>query len=172
MQTPSSYSYRTQVLLLVLGVLAVGFFGSPESGNATTWARYHHAGCGSMSLQTGDQSSVFWGYVDGVDGGGIDVYYGETLTVLNGQTVVWSPGYSLGIYGTIVILGTGQLKQTYIWIQDGDGDGYSCSGCAYYAYAGDSYPGGSYVRRCNLSHWMEEDDCDDTWYEQPWCDPG
>jgi len=75
-----------------------------------------------------DTSCVFSGTanVHGVDNGGITVNTGVDLTVATGQTIVWSPGQSIVITagGSIALSGTAQLRQTRIWMEDADADGY------------------------------------------------
>jgi len=73
---------------------------------------------------TVSSSCAFAGTVNGVDNGGITVASGQTLTVNAGQIIVWSPGSSITIVGSIAINNTAQLKQSYIWYTDQDADGY------------------------------------------------
>ena len=70
---------------------------------------------------------LFSGTVNGVDKGGITVNEGITFTVGAGQTIVWSPGSSIIINGSLAINATGQLRQTYLWMTDQDSDGYPSS---------------------------------------------
>jgi len=76
---------------------------------------------------------------DGIDGGSLNLG-GYTVTLAgSGSTFVWNSGQNLTINGSIVINSGAQLRQTNLWIQDQDGDGWSdgstwlygatCSGC-------------------------------------------
>jgi hypothetical protein len=112
---------------------------------------------------------TFAGLVNGVEKnadetcGDLIISSGYTLTINNvqtpsglvGQTIVWNPGCKVVIDGYIAIAkGYGaQLRKTYIWAKDEDGD-------SYYTYlAQDSQPTG-YVRRRTLSS-LTPQDCDD-----------
>ena len=72
---------------------------------------------------------------DGIDNGNLNLN-GQTLTINGGATFAWNPGYSITLNGTIAI--AGQLRQTYLWAQDQDNDGWSSGVLA----AQDSQPGG------------------------------
>lgn len=94
--------------------------------------------------------------IDGVDGGDVTIASGSTLTVQDGQTLVRNPGQSIIIDGTIVLVGTGQIQQTYLWCKDADDDGY----CEAFTnlLAQDSQPA-DYIR-INLATSLAAD-CDD-----------
>ena len=64
--------------------------------------------------------------VNGVDNGNFTVDGGHTLTIQAGAIFAWNPGKSISIVnGSIAIAAGGQLKQTYLWMTDADGDGYA-----------------------------------------------
>ena len=113
--------------------------------------------------------------VFGVDDGNLIIASGQTLTINNGQTVVWGPGKSVIINGTIAINEGGQLKQTRIWVKDSDGDGYPTTDTPI---AQDTSPGTGYVTRSNLNASMtyttdlayDYDDNDSSTYPGTTCD--
>jgi hypothetical protein len=117
-------------------------------------------------------SCTFAYNVDGVDNGNLTIAGPETcapsgcqLTINAGQTIVWNPGKSVYVNGSIWInKGTpgGQLKKGYICAVDSDSDGYyskfdfsSVSSCT-------STFGGSSKRRSELASWPSSFDCDDS----------
>ncbi len=87
--------------------------------------------CPSVSYNgayTATQSCTFAGNVDGVESGNLTINNGVTLTINAGQTVVWNPGSSVIINGAIAINKPGgQLRKSYLWMADKDGDGYASS---------------------------------------------
>lgn len=101
-------------------------------------------------------SCVFAGTnnVHGVDNGGMTINGGVTLTVAAGQTIVWGPGQSIIINGSIIINDTGQLKQTRIWMLDSDTDGYPSTTTQV---AQDSSPGAGYRFRNALTSFTSAD---------------
>ena len=65
--------------------------------------------------------------IDGVDAGDY-IHENYTLTINNGATFVYNPGRSFSINsGSIAIATGGQIKKTYLWYQNTDGDGYPSS---------------------------------------------
>lgn len=70
------------------------------------------------------------GYVSGVDNGNVTIAAGNTLTINAGQTFVWNPGKSITIEngGSIVVSNTAQLRQDYLWVADGNGNGWVYEG--------------------------------------------
>jgi hypothetical protein len=108
--------------------------------------------------------------VDGVDNGNLTIAGPETcapsgcqLTINAGQTVVWNPGKSVYVNGSIWINKPGgQLKKTYLWATttDADNDGYASSGAAITFYAQDAKPAGA-VRRYTLNS-LTASDCNDS----------
>jgi hypothetical protein len=112
-------------------------------------------------------SCTFAYNVDGVDNGNLTIAGPETcapsgcqLTINAGQTIVWNPGKSVYVNGSIWInKGTpgGQLKKTYLWAADIDSDTYYGSFVAQ-----DSNPGGLSKRRSELTSWPASFDCDDS----------
>lgn len=110
------------------------------------------AACASVPL-TGDYvvgtSCTFSAIsgVFGVDNGKITIDANRTLTVNDGQTIVWGPNKSLVINGSIAINDGGQLKQARIWVKDSDGDGYAT---ADVPIAQIGTPGAGYVYRSQL----------------------
>jgi hypothetical protein len=117
-------------------------------------------------------SCTFAYNVDGVDNGNLTIAGPETcapsgcqLTINAGQTIVWNPGKSVYVNGSIWInKGTpgGQLKKGYICAVDSDSDGYysrfdfsSVSSCT-------STFGGSSKRRSELTSWPASFDCLDS----------
>jgi len=85
--------------------------------------------------------------VFGVDDGKITIDTDKTLTVNDGQTIVWGPNKSLVINGSIAINDGGQLKQARIWVKDSDGDGYPTTDTPK---AQIGTPGAGYVYRSTL----------------------
>jgi hypothetical protein len=85
--------------------------------------------------------------VDGVDNGNLTIKAGSTLTVNAGQTLARNPGKSIIIEtgGSIAINTTGQIQQTYLWVDDPDGDKLATSLASQAAQ--DNSPGGTYIRR-------------------------
>jgi hypothetical protein len=117
-------------------------------------------------------SCTFAYNVDGVDNGNLTIAGPETcapsgcqLTINAGQTIVWNPGKSVYVNGSIWInKGTpgGQLKKGYICAVDSDSDGYysrfdfsSVSSCT-------STFGGLSKRRSELTSWPSSFDCNDS----------
>lgn len=98
------------------------------------------------------------GYTNGVDNGNLTINADITLTINAGQTIIWNPSKSITINGSIAIEGSGQLKQGYIWVPDGDGDGWPLENNQVIA---DSQPTG-YVRRNTMVSLVT--DCDDSSY--------
>jgi hypothetical protein len=95
--------------------------------------------------------------VNGVDNGNFTVA-SYTLTINAGSTFVWNPGNSMNITsGAIAIADTAQLKKTYLWMQEGDGDGYPANTTQS---ASDTAPSGSHKRRYQVST-ISSTDCDD-----------
>jgi len=138
------------------------------------------ASCSNVPL-SGDYtvatSCAFSYSVNGVeknsDGTCGNLYVGDgvndiTLTINSGQTIVWNPGCSIIIRdnGSIAINKGGdgnpggQLKKTYIWAKDIDGDNYLDQDNPFVAQ--DSNPGGSSKRRYQLTSWPSSFDCNDS----------
>lgn len=114
-----------------------------------------HASCQNVPLSgdyTVTSSCTFSASagVFGVDDGNLIIASGQTLTINNGQTVVWGPGKSVIINGSIAINEGGQLKQARIWVKDSDGDGYPPTTTDWVAST-DS-PGSGYVTRSQLKN--------------------
>jgi hypothetical protein len=108
---------------------------------------------------TVSSSCSFTGTTVGVDNGNITVGTGGTLSILNGQTMVRNTGKSITISGggSIVLIGTARIVQSYIWCMDADSDGY----CANQTYSyGDNSPGAGYRRLANMTDFT--DDCSDS----------
>jgi len=90
-----------------------------------------HAACSNVpngGAYTVSASCTFDREVDGSDGGGITVDVGQTLTVGSGpypeQVIMWAPGESIVINGSIVINDGAELRQGYIYLKDADADGF------------------------------------------------
>jgi hypothetical protein len=96
--------------------------------------------------------------IDGVDNGGIIINSDTTLTINAGQTIVWSPGFSVVVDGTIAINkgGGAQLRKTYLWMIDADSDNYPTTTTQY---AQDTAPTNG--RRRYLMNSISSTDCDD-----------
>ena len=77
----------------------------------------------TTSTATINSSCSYPHSTDGVDGA-MTISSGQTLTVNSGQTLVWALGSSISQNGTIVLIGTGRVKQSYLWAVDSDGDGW------------------------------------------------
>ena len=67
----------------------------------------------------------------GLDNGNLTVGPGVTVTVAgtpgSTATLVFNPGKSLTNNGQITISNYAQMKKTYLWVKDADGDGYTTS---------------------------------------------
>jgi hypothetical protein len=112
-------------------------------------------------------SCTFAYNVDGVDNGNLTIAGPETcapsgcqLTINAGQTIVWNPGKSVYVNGSIWINKPGgQLKKTYLWMIDVDADNWPATTTQYY---GDSAP--NYGRRRYLMATTTVADCFDAIY--------
>jgi hypothetical protein len=72
----------------------------------------------------------------------------ETLTINASQTIVWNPGYSVFVNGSIAINKSGgQLRKAYLWMKDVDNDGYPGD---LTQIAAIESPGEDYVRRKDI----------------------
>jgi len=162
--------HKTYILILI-GAIAVSFF---------LFSQTTQAACTNVPLSgdyTVSESCTFSSEpgVFGVDDGNLIIASGQTLTINNGQTVVWGPGKSVIINGSIAINEGGQLKQARIWVKDSDGDGYPTTDTPI---AQDTSPGTGYVTRSNLNASMtytsdlayDYDDNDPTTYPGTSCD--
>ena len=114
---------QKSIFLILLGI----FFNILSSFSAKNKV---YAACLNVPVggsYTISSSCTFADTVDGVDNGGIIINADKTLTVNTGQTIVWSPGESIVVNGSIAIANGGQLKQTNLWLTDADADGYPAS---------------------------------------------
>ncbi|RKY52493.1 MAG: hypothetical protein DRP89_07605 [Candidatus Neomarinimicrobiota bacterium] len=166
--------HKTYILILI-GAIAVSFF---------LFSQTTQAACTNVPLSgdyTVSESCTFSSEpgVFGVDDGNLIIASGQTLTINNGQTVVWGPGKSVIINGSIAINEGGQLKQARIWVKDSDGDGYPPTTTDWVAST-DS-PGSGYVTRSQLKNATttyttdlayDYDDTDNTVYPGTACGPG
>lgn len=87
--------------------------------------------------------------VNGVDDGN---YYNQTytLTIQNGATFAFNPGKVFVIQsGSVAIADGGQIKKTYLWYRDSDGDGYVVTSAEQ--LAADTRPTGTVRRSSALS---------------------
>ncbi len=75
--------------------------------------------------------------VDGVDNGDLVIATGTTLTL--NSTFAYNPGKTVTLNGAVAIGSGGQFKKTYLWMIDGDADGYASNSIQY---AQDSAPAG------------------------------
>ncbi len=114
---------------LLLSFLVVSGFLSAGAANAA---------CTSVPISgeySLESSCTFSGTVNGVENGNIVVAEGTTLTINASQTLVWNPGYSVVINGTIAINKSGgQLRKAYIWMYDADSDDYPSTAGPVAAY--------------------------------------
>jgi hypothetical protein len=95
--------------------------------------------------------------IDGIDNGGITINSDTTLTINAGQTIAWSPGFSVVVDGTIAINKDGaQLRKTYLWMIDADSDNYPATTTQY---PQDTAPTNG--RRRYLMNTISSTDCDD-----------
>ncbi len=109
---------------LVYWVLAIGFiFYVPKFADAACVAipksGPYTFGSGSCAFAT----------IDGIENGDLRIASGATLTVSNGQILVFNPGYKIindevNNRGIINRMPGGQIKKSYLWMLDADGDGY------------------------------------------------
>lgn len=104
--------------------------------------------------------------VNGVENGSLIVGDGVnsiTLTINCGQTIVFNPGYSVIIKDKASIAickgtSSGQLKKTYLWMIDADGDNYTPATTTQ--YYGDTSPISGARRRYLIATTREADCCD------------
>ena len=111
-------------------------------------------------------SCIFFWSVNGVEKGNIIIPEGVTLTIGGGsvgkqQTIVFNPGYSITIDGSIALNKTpgyeGQIRKAYIWVGDSDSDTFY----NYYIHTDPTNPPMSgAVRRYTLSS-LDSPDCND-----------
>ena len=127
--------------LFFISILFVGIFFASE-----VKAYCSPSASGNLTISA---DCSFSGTVNGVEGG-MTINSGRSMTVQANQTIVWNPGSSITINGTININSSGILRQSYLWMVDADGDGYSTNTTMV---VGDSSPGGTYRRRNTLSGW-------------------
>jgi hypothetical protein len=116
-------------------------------------------------------SCTFAYNVDGVDNGNLIIAGPETcapsgcqLTINAGQTIVWNPGKSVYVNGSIWINKPGgQLKKTYLWMIDADADNYPANTAQYYGGTADTPPAGcSNCKRRYLMATTTATDCLDS----------
>jgi len=74
---------------------------------------------------------------DGVENGDITI---ESNNLVINAPFAFNPGYQININGGSIIIGTGQIKKTYLWICDKDGDGYTSGSTMGTVYAQDNAP--------------------------------
>jgi len=165
--------HKTYILILI-GAMVVSFF---------LFSQTTQAACTNVPLSgdyTVSESCTFSASagVFGVDDGNLIIASGQTLTINNGQTVVWGPGKSVIINGTIAINEGGQLKQARIWYKEADGDGYPSTSTPI---AQIDSPGEDYVYRSEFATgtWVytsdlayDYDDTDNTVYPGTACGGG
>jgi len=94
---------------------------------------------------------------DGVDNGNA-IIATYTLTLNSGVTFAWNPGKSIAVSsGGAIAIGSGaQMKQTYLWKQDADGDAHPAAS----QLAQDTSPGAGWARR--NTYGTAGDDCNDS----------
>lgn len=87
---------------------------------------------------------------NGVDNGNLTLNNANyTLTLQTGSTFAFNPGSSINLSaGSIAIASGAQIKKTYLWMQDSDGDGYPDT---LTENAADTSPGAGYRRRNALA---------------------
>lgn len=136
MQKTKNKKLKISQTLFLLGFLMIlGFFIFQEAS----------AACLSVPASgnyTATTSCTFAGTVNGLESGNFTINSEVTLTINAGQTVVWNSGYSIIINGSIAInKGSpgGQLRKSYLWMVDADGDHYASS-TASSQYYGSSAP--------------------------------
>jgi hypothetical protein len=77
---------------------------------------------------TTTSSCSFIGTANGVDNGNLTVGTGTTLTVNANQTIVWNPGFNIRFSSSSAIAvsqSSAKLLQSYLWMNDADGDGWT-----------------------------------------------
>lgn len=103
------------------------------------------------------------GTVSGMDGGSLTISSGQALSIGVGQTVVFQ---TITKTGASITKGTGGvLRKGYIWVKDGDGDGFYAPNSATYSSSSTTPPIVGYVRRNTISggsYLTQAVDCDDT----------
>ncbi len=126
----------TYKLLLISGLFAFFILLIPNVALADVCADVPKGGAVNYVIDETtaptNNSCTFDGTVNGVDGVGITIDEGYSLTINSGQTIAWSPNKSVIVNGSIAITTGGQLKQTYLWMKDADDDGYPPDATQYY----------------------------------------
>jgi hypothetical protein len=75
---------------------------------------------GNWSLSSNGPCTI--SSVDGVDAGNATI---DSYTLTLNSTFAYNPGQSISVTSGAIAMGSGgQLKQTYLWVHDADGDGY------------------------------------------------
>ena len=115
------------------------------------WSSKVEASCTSPS-STGNYmistNCAFSQSVNGVEKGNLTVNSGTTLTINANQTVVFNSGYSVIVNGSISISDTSaQLKETNLWMEDKDTDGWPASTVQQY---GNTSPGTGWGSRSSV----------------------
>ncbi len=120
---------RFQIIFLVIFLAIFAFLLSQEA----------HASCADVPL-SGDYtvaaSCSFAGTVDGIENGNLTIAEEKTLTITTGQTVIFNPGKSVYIYGSMAMTKTpvgGQMRKSFLWYIDEDNDGLADSMTQYAA---------------------------------------
>lgn len=123
----------------------------------------------------------------GLDFGNLVILDGANVTIAGSAgsvaTLAFNPGNSITNLGSITISNYAQIKKTYLWVKDADGDGYTTgllSDRAYSDSAG-SPPVAGYRRQAEMyNDYLSNNnlavDCDDSDPSVPepnteWCDP-
>ena len=65
--------------------------------------------------------------VDGADNGNLTINTSQTVTLLNGATLVFNSGKTLTVNGAIAIAAGAQISQSYLWMPNQDVDSYPAS---------------------------------------------
>jgi len=105
-----------------------------------------------------DNCNIATNSVHGVSNGDFTVSGSFDMTIDAGATFVWNPGQSIIISsGSLIIADGAQLRQTFLWMGDDDGDGYPSNGTMYYGDTAPSGETGVYVKRSTLSTYTSFD---------------
>jgi len=100
----------------------------PPGGSGSTWGLEQDC-------------TILPGVVDGIENGNILIDKGNTIFVQG--TFVFNPNFRIDVADGNIIIGTssgGQIKKTYMWYCDPDGDGYTSTGQIGTIYAQDTKP--------------------------------
>lgn len=125
---PNNLIPKTYILFLISGLFAFFILLMPNTASAAACPDVPMGGITDYVISS---DCTFAETVDGVDGVGITINVNQTLTINSGQVIAWGPDKSVVINGSLAMSG-GRLRQTYLYMIDGDDDGYPPDAAQYY----------------------------------------